>query len=105
MKLLLAGNKEGNSEKRKKTIETRSTEADVIQFSGCKNTQTSADAQIDGQATGAMTHAIISSWSLDKNQTYTHLLQSMRQNLQGKYTQIPMMSAGRKLILDHPVTI
>lgn len=105
LKLLMAGDKGGNSEAREKTIRTRSTEADVIQISGCRDSQTSADAQISGQATGAMSHALIASLKKDKNQNYTHLLQSMRQILEGKYTQVPMMSAGRKLVMDHPFTI
>ena len=52
-----------------------------------------------------MSHALITSLSKNKNQDYTHLLQSMRQILDGKYTQIPMMSAGRKLLMDEPFTI
>mmetsp|Transcript_41764 Transcript_41764/g.87649 ORF Transcript_41764/g.87649 Transcript_41764/m.87649 type:complete len:346 (+) Transcript_41764:294-1331(+) len=103
--LLMSGGGGGNSEAREKTIKTRSTEADVIQISGCRDSQTSADAQIAGQATGAMSHALISCLKKNKNQTYTQLLQSMRGTLEGKYTQIPMMSAGRKLVMDHPFTI
>ena len=105
MKLLMSGNKDGNSAAKEKTIKTRSTEADVIQFSGCRDSQTSADAQINGEATGAMSYALIESLKKSKNQDYTHLLQSMRKILDGKYTQIPMLSAGRKLIMDHPFTI
>lgn len=105
MKLLMSGGKGGNSEAREKTIKTRSTEADIISFSGCKDSQTSADAQIAGQATGAMSYALITSLKKNKNQNYTHLLQSMRQILEGKYTQIPMMTAGRKLVMEHPFTI
>jgi hypothetical protein len=37
----------------------KTTVADVIQFSGCKDEQTSADAFIDGQASGAMSYALI----------------------------------------------
>lgn len=106
MKLLMSGGKgEGNSAAKEKTIKTRSTEADVIQFSGCRDSQTSADAQIGGQATGAMSHALITSLKENKSQNYTHLLKSMRKILDGKYEQIPMMSAGRKLVLDHPFAI
>mmetsp|Transcript_59583 Transcript_59583/g.126657 ORF Transcript_59583/g.126657 Transcript_59583/m.126657 type:complete len:348 (-) Transcript_59583:109-1152(-) len=105
LKLLMSGGGGGNSEAREKTIRTRSTDADIIQISGCKDSQTSADAQIAGQATGAMSHALIASLKKDKNQNYTHLLKSMRQSLEGKYSQIPMMSAGRKLVMDHPFTI
>jgi metacaspase-1 len=46
---------------RRKNIETRGSPADVIMFSGCKDTQTSADAQEAGQATGAMSYALIKS--------------------------------------------
>jgi len=105
VKKLMKGDKGGNSDAKKKTEETRTTEADVIQFSGCRDSQTSADAQIGGQATGAMSYALITSLKKDKNQNYTQLLQSMRKILDGKYTQIPMMSAGRKLVLDHPFQI
>ncbi|KAL7529917.1 hypothetical protein ACHAWF_003159 [Thalassiosira exigua] len=105
LKLLMKGDKGGNSAAKEKTIKTRSTEADVIQFSGCRDSQTSADAQIGGQATGAMSYALITSLKENKTQDYTHLLQSMRQILDGKYTQIPMMSAGRKLVLEHPFAI
>jgi hypothetical protein len=37
----------------------RHSDADVIQFSGCRDDQTSADAHIDNQATGIMSHAFI----------------------------------------------
>merc|ERR1711862_1014216 len=103
--LLMSGNKGGNSRARNKTIQTRTTEADVIQFSGCRDSQTSADAQIGGQATGAMTYALTTSLKQNNSQSYTQLLKSMRQILQGKYTQIPMISAGRKLVLEHPFAI
>ena len=105
MKLLMSGEKGGNSKAKEKSIKTRSTDADVIQFSGCRDSQTSADAHINGEATGAMSHALIASLTQNKHQDYTHLLQSMRKILDGKYTQIPMMSAGRKLVMDHPFTI
>lgn len=98
-KQLMEGDKEGNSAARKKTIETRSTEADVISFSGCKDSQTSADATIGGQATGAMTYALIHALKGNREMEYTDLLRAMRQTLEGKYTQVPTMTAGRKLDL------
>jgi len=105
MKLMMSGSKGGDSDARKKTISTRSTEADVIQFSGCRDSQTSADAHINGEATGAMTYALTTSLKQNKSQTYTQLLKGMRTTLDGKYTQVPMMSAGRKLVLDHPFAL
>jgi len=96
---------DGNSAAREKAIKTRSTEADVIQFSGCRDSQTSADAFISGTATGAMSYDLITSLKKNKTQNYTHLLKEMRQLLDGKYTQIPCMSAGRKLVLDDSFAI
>mmetsp|Transcript_23647 Transcript_23647/g.57983 ORF Transcript_23647/g.57983 Transcript_23647/m.57983 type:complete len:351 (+) Transcript_23647:99-1151(+) len=95
------GGDKGDAAARKKTMETRSTEADVISFSGCKDSQTSADATIGGEATGAMTYALIKTLSggAHHSMEYTDLLLTMRQTLDGKYTQVPMMSAGRKLDL------
>jgi hypothetical protein len=105
MKLIMKGDNGGNSAAKEKAIKTRTTEADVIQFSGCKDSQTSADAHINGQATGAMSYALITALKKNKNQDYTHLLQNMRQILKGKYEQVPCLSAGRKLVLGHPFTI
>jgi hypothetical protein len=98
-KKMMDGGKKGDSSAQKKTIDTRTTEADVISFSGCKDNQTSADATIDGSATGAMTYALISTLRECREMEYTDLLLRMRKSLDGKYTQVPMMSAGRKLDL------
>jgi len=99
-KLFMSGANGGNSAARQKTIETRSTDADVVMFSGCKDSQTSADATIGGEATGAMSYALITALNEDKNRDYTNLLRRMRQILAEKYTQVPMLSAGRKLDLN-----
>ena len=77
----------------------------MISFSGCKDSQTSADAVISGQATGAMSYALIKSLKSDSNMDYTDLLKTMRQTLAGKYTQVPMLSAGSKLDLTSPFQI
>jgi len=98
-KSLMTGDKEGDAAARQKTVDTRSTVADVISFSGCKDDQTSADASIGGQATGAMTYALIHALKGNKQMEYTDLLRTMRTTLDGKYTQVPMMTAGRKMDL------
>lgn len=78
----------------------RKSLADVIQFSGCKDEQTSADANIEGQHTGAMSWALISAFEQNgPNQTYTQLLGNIRGLLQSKYTQVPQMSTGHKMNL------
>jgi hypothetical protein len=42
----------------------KSSEADVVMFSGCKDSQTSADAVENGQSTGAMSYAFTSKFCL-----------------------------------------
>ena len=76
----------------------RKSLADVIQFSGCKDEQTSADAHIGGEHTGAMSWALISSYkNHGPDQTYTQFLGNIREALQSKYTQVPQMSTGHKM--------
>ena len=41
------------------TQETRRARGDVVMFAGCKDSQTSADTNIAGQATGACSYAFI----------------------------------------------
>jgi len=55
---LMAGVKGRNSDANGKAMETRSTDADAISFSGCKDFQTTADAQIGSQATGPMSYVL-----------------------------------------------
>jgi len=94
-----------------KLAEQNQTNADILMFSGCKDDQSSADAKIDGKASGAMSYALVK--TLKKQYkgnthhpiTYTELLREMRTVLEGKYTQVPQLSAGRKLVLDHPFQI
>ncbi|ORY02639.1 hypothetical protein K493DRAFT_277186 [Basidiobolus meristosporus CBS 931.73] len=89
-----------NKEAQKKAEEEKKSNADVIQFSGCRDNQTSADAIIDNQATGAMSHALISALSQNSNLTYTQLLKQLRDILKGKYSQIPQMSTGRPMDMN-----
>merc|ERR1712137_1017789 len=84
-----------------KLLVVRKSLADVIQFSGCKDEQTSADAHIEGEHTGAMSWALISSLKeFGFDQTYTELLGNIRQKLGSKYTQVPQMSTGHKMQLS-----
>lgn len=98
LKMMMSGG--GDSGAQAKAEATRTTDADVIMFSGCQDNQTSADASIGGEATGAMSYALIRALKEDKNMDYNHLLRRMREILKDQYTQVPMMSAGRKLKLE-----
>merc|ERR1712146_390040 len=62
-----------------KPVVVRKSLADVIQFSGCKDEQTSADAHIEGEHTGAMSWAFIEAFEQHGHeQTYTQLLGNIR---------------------------
>ncbi|CAG8630689.1 6729_t:CDS:2, partial [Scutellospora calospora] len=78
---------------RRKNLQTKSSPADVIMFSGCKDEQTSADAFEGGATTGAMSYALITTLKMDSNQTYQSLLNHIRDILRNKYSQKPQLSA------------
>lgn len=88
--------KNGNSGY-EKSLRTKTSPSDCIMFSGCKDTETSADAVVNGQATGAMSHAFIAVMRSNPNQSYLTLLNNMRAALDGKYNQKPQLSAS------HPI--
>ncbi|KAF2124443.1 peptidase C14 [Dothidotthia symphoricarpi CBS 119687] len=74
----------------------------VTMFSGCKDDQTSADARIQGNATGAMTWAFLETMKRNSAPTYAQTLQLTRQLLdQSKYTQIPQLSSGLDIDLEN----
>jgi hypothetical protein len=76
-------------------VQVRTTVADVVQLSGCRNDQTSADAFIGGKPTGALSYAFVKCMTSNAEVSYTQLLLNIRQELQqGKYTQVPQLSTG-----------
>jgi hypothetical protein len=77
-----------------KSKREKTSPAHVVQFSGCMDSQTSADAMIGGQATGAMSWALITALNQNKNRTYTDLLRELRRLLHGKYKQVPQMTTS-----------
>jgi hypothetical protein len=81
----------------KKNLRTKTSPADVIMWSGSKDQQTSADASIGGEATGAMSWAFITALRKNPNQSYVQLLNSIRDELQGKYQQKPQLSCSHPL--------
>nr|VWO94718.1 Pre-mRNA-splicing ATP-dependent RNA helicase PRP28 (EC [Ganoderma boninense] len=66
----------------RKTRETKTSPADVISWSGCKDSQTSADTFEAGQSTGAMSYAFM-----------TCLPAVLRQ----KYSQKPQLSSSHPM--------
>ncbi|ORX46390.1 hypothetical protein BCR36DRAFT_102920 [Piromyces finnis] len=93
----LSGNKTNNQA----IIEKRKHDADVIQFSGCRDNQTSADAKINNQATGAMSYAFITVLNENPNLTYSQLLTQIRQVMREKnFKQIPQLSTSHPMNMN-----
>ncbi|KAK4675629.1 Ca(2+)-dependent cysteine protease [Podospora pseudoanserina] len=80
-----------------RTLATKTSRADVVMLSGSKDDQTSADATIASQATGAMSWAFINSLKKNPQQSYVQLLNSIRDELQTRYTQKPQLSCSHPL--------
>ncbi|KAF5321346.1 hypothetical protein D9619_000540 [Psilocybe cf. subviscida] len=88
----------GNTQKAEKLSKaTRTSPADVISWSGCKDDQTSADTQEAGEATGAMSHAFISALGGNKQQSFQELLVSIREILRVKHSQKPQLSSSHPM--------
>ena len=56
-----------------------------------------ADATIQSQATGAMSWAFITALKKNPQQSYVQLLNSIRDELQTRYTQKPQLSCSHPL--------
>ncbi|KAI1609183.1 metacaspase casa [Exophiala viscosa] len=80
--------------------QTKTSPADVIMWSGSKDEQTSQDANIAGQATGAMSWAFVTALKKNPHQSYVQLLNSIRDELASKYTQKPQLSCSHPLNTD-----
>ncbi|KAH9975251.1 caspase domain-containing protein [Lactifluus volemus] len=65
----------------------KTTPADVISFSGCKDSQTSADVVQGGVAVGAMSYAFLKVLKRNPQITYIDLLRGVREILNKKYSQ------------------
>ncbi|KAI8815245.1 peptidase C14, caspase domain-containing protein [Cladochytrium replicatum] len=97
--------KPGHSDAVDRTRKANTTQAFVVQFSGCLDSQTSADAQIQGSASGALSWAMMSVLNQNPHITYIKLLKEVRELLHGKYSQIPQISTGFPISLDIPFNI
>ncbi|TEB29231.1 hypothetical protein FA13DRAFT_1632294 [Coprinellus micaceus] len=77
---------------------SKSTKADVISWSGCKDGQTSADTFAGGVAVGAMSHAFTTALTSNPNQTYQELLRSIRLILHPRYSQKPQLGSSHHIV-------
>ena len=93
----------------------------VFMFSGCRDDQTSADANIAGSHVGAMSWALLETLYSNPGQSYVEVcacscygtksrlilvlqvLQNTRQLLLGRYKQVPQLSVGSQVDLNQPL--
>ncbi|KAI1180980.1 caspase domain-containing protein [Nemania sp. FL0916] len=90
----------GGEDAHNRALATKTSAADVIMLSGSKDDQTSADATIASQATGAMSWAFITALKKRPQQSYVQLLNSIRDELATRYTQKPQLSCSHPLNTD-----
>ncbi|KAG5438297.1 hypothetical protein PCANB_002785 [Pneumocystis canis] len=83
----------------------KASHAEVVMFSGCKDSQTSVDTSIRNQATGVMSWAFRSALTKIPNQTYLQLLNSIRCELYQKYDQKPQLSCSHPIDLNRMFTL
>jgi len=81
-----------------KNMQAKSSLAEIIMISGCRDDQTSADTSFAGKASGAMSFALISMLTKIPEPTLMQLLNGMRDILVEKqFEQIPQMSTGHEI--------
>ncbi|KAG8725585.1 Ca(2+)-dependent cysteine protease [Ceratobasidium sp. 395] len=74
--------------------------ADVISLSGCRDSQTSADAQFGGLPSGALSYAFIRAFAKFPQLTYAQLLKAIHNELRGKFDQKPQLSSSHPIDMD-----
>ncbi|KAL5636511.1 hypothetical protein ACGC1H_000461 [Rhizoctonia solani] len=74
--------------------------ADVVSLSGCRDSQTSADAQFGGLPSGALSYAFIRAFAKFPQMTYAQLLKVIRNELHGKFDQKPQLSSSHPIDMD-----
>lgn len=86
------------------------TKAQVICLSGCRDEQTSADAEENEQFQGAMTYGLLYALDLQKKKTEKMTCKTLIRDINvllksKKYTQSPQLSCGRRTDLDDEFSI
>lgn len=78
----------------------------VIMISGCMDSQTSSEAQIDNKMQGALTWSFIECINKTPNCSWRELLKSMRDTLKNsRFTQIPQLSTDSIYDIDSKLFI
>jgi len=80
---------------------------ELVVFSGCEDSQTSADAWIERKSQGAMTYALTETMRKHNfDLTYEDLIKGIYEIVKGgNYTQSPTMSSNKTIILENKVQL
>lgn len=84
-----------------------SLDKDIVLISGCKDNECSADAEFNGRANGALTHALLATLkSVRRNVTWRELIDKMRQILKaGGYEQNPQLDVANLAQMISPLDL
>ncbi|KAJ3029059.1 UNVERIFIED_CONTAM: hypothetical protein HDU68_000272 [Siphonaria sp. JEL0065] len=101
------GGKEGNESGYKEEGFNENSGAPKLVFclSGCRDEQTSADAEFNGKASGALTYAILKALEANMNLSYQELLVQLREFMKGEFSQIPQLSCGTAVDPNSPFSM
>lgn len=79
-----------------KICNNKNVKANIVMISGCRDSQTSADAYLSGKYCGAMTNAFLHTLkNYDYNISYFELLKNMRDIIKkNKFSQIPQLTSS-----------
>ena len=95
-----------NYEKYTENSKDLETNGNVFMISGCTDQQTSADAFINGKASGAMTWSLLEGLKQKPVCSWRELIKTMRDLLKkSQYEQIPQLSSGTFVNIDSNVFI
>ncbi|ORY45301.1 metacaspase [Rhizoclosmatium globosum] len=87
---------DNNGYKREEFSEAKTeTPKEAYLIAGCLDAQTSADTSFNGQASGALTYALLNVLRENKQLSYEQLLAQLRGFMQGKFSQVPQLSCGK----------
>ncbi len=90
------------SRRRRSSADVHAVDLTETLITGCRDTQTSADADIDGTFNGALTYFFVKALrALGPDATYRQVHAKTLAGLKGSYAQVPQLE-GRESRLDRP---
>jgi len=87
-------------------LASKTAPGDVVMFSGCRDDQTSMDAKIGGEATGAMSFAFQKAvHEYGHTTSYQEMLKHMRATMKGQFKQVVQLSSSHPMDMHQQFAI